>query len=42
MFLKKKSHQTLGNQKIICNFVPLYFQILLKGLAGFGGMTEKN
>lgn len=30
-----------GNQKIICNFVPLYIQTLLKGLAGFGSMAKK-
>ncbi|MBP5650859.1 MAG: hypothetical protein J6X01_07285, partial [Bacteroidales bacterium] len=40
--LIKNLPQTLVNQKIICNFAPLYFQILLKGLAGSGSMAKKR
>jgi hypothetical protein len=41
MFLIKNHIKPLEIRKK-CNFVPLYFQILLKGLAGFGGLTEKD
>lgn len=41
MFLIKKTSNPWKSEKI-CSFVPLYFQILLKGFAGFGGMTEKD
>ena len=41
-FLIKNLPQTLVNQKIICKFAPLYFQILLKGLAGSGSMAKKD
>ena len=37
----RKKEYSFGNQKIICKFAPLYFQILLKGLTGSESMTRK-
>ena len=37
----RKKEYSFGNQKIICKSTPLYFQILLKGLAGSESMTRK-
>ena len=41
-FLIKNLPQTLVNQKIICKFAPLYFQILSNGLHKVWCVGEKR